>query len=135
MRPITACVVLGTLGLGLVGCGGVEERVTAARTTAVAFGVALRASDTVRACEALAPGTREELERDGPCPAVLAAVPGPEITVTGDPLVTDVYGGQARVVFAEYGVYLASFPDGWKVTAAGCTPRPGRPAQCAVQGN
>ncbi|MGW6390275.1 hypothetical protein ACWFR1_07155 [Streptomyces sp. NPDC055103] len=138
MRRITACVVLGTLGLGLVGCGvGAEERESAARTAAVAFTAAVRASDTGRACEALAPGTREEVETDGPCPTALATALGeaPADAPAGDPLVVDVYGQQARVVFEEYSVYRASFPDGWKVTAAGCTPRPGRPASCPVRGN
>ncbi|MEV6250368.1 hypothetical protein AB0M38_29835 [Streptomyces sp. NPDC051742] len=133
MRPITACLLMSTLCLGLAGCGSVEERASAARSAALGFGAALRASDEARACEALAPATREELEQDGPCPTALAALRLD--TVAGEPLSTDVYGEQARVVFARDSVFLASFPEGWKVTAAGCTPRPGRPARCEVKGD
>ncbi|MEU3693212.1 hypothetical protein [Streptomyces narbonensis] len=135
MRAATIRLLLGALCLGLAGCAGVGERTDAAREAAVGFEEALRASDTHSACEALAPGTREELERDEPCPAALAALDLGTVTDSARPVATDVYGDQARVVFAGDVVYLASFPDGWKVTAAGCTPRPGRPAHCEVQGS
>ncbi|MFF1510136.1 hypothetical protein [Streptomyces sp. NPDC058326] len=132
MRATTALLLMSALGLGLAGCGDVEQRQDAARSAAVDFGAALRGADAGRACEALAPGTREEVEEDGPCPTVLAGL-GPA-TAAGEPIATDVYGEQARVVFAHDSVFLASFPDGWKVTAAGCTPRPGHPARCEVKG-
>ncbi|MEU7075539.1 hypothetical protein AB0B30_36865 [Streptomyces narbonensis] len=135
MRATTIGLFLGALSVGLAGCGGVGERTAAAREAAVGFEAALSASDTHRACEALAPGTLEELESDQPCPAALAALDLGTVTDSGQPVATDVYGDQARVVFAGDVVYLASFPDGWKVTAAGCTPRPGRPARCEVQGS
>jgi hypothetical protein len=38
------------------------------------------------------------------------------------------------VVLERDTVFLSRFPTGWKVTAAGCVPRPGRPYQCAVKG-
>ncbi|MFB7512634.1 hypothetical protein [Streptomyces sp. NPDC056144] len=132
MRTITTGLLLGALCLGLTGCAGVGERTGAARRAAVAFEEALRASDALRACAALAPGTREELESDGPCPAALA---GLDLAAdAGSPLRTEVYGKQARVAFEDDLVFLASFPEGWKVTAAGCTPRPERPADCEVEG-
>ena len=31
-------------------------------------------------------------------------------------------------------VFLAHFPTGWKITAAGCRPRPQRPYQCEIKG-
>ncbi|MEU9297440.1 hypothetical protein [Streptomyces sp. NPDC048266] len=133
MRPATALLLSSALCLGLAGCGDIERRESAARSAAVGFGAALRASDPGRACRALAPGTREEVERDGPCPTVLAALD--PATAAGEPVTTEVYGAQARVVFAHDSVFLASFPDGWKVTAAGCTPRPGHPARCEVKGD
>ncbi|MER5310848.1 hypothetical protein ABT034_24000 [Streptomyces sp. NPDC002773] len=132
MRPAAALLLMSALPLGLAGCGDVEQRASAARSAALDFGAALRASDPERACAALAPGTREEVEQDGPCPTVLADL-DPATAAAGEPVATDVYGEQARVVFARDSVFLASFPDGWKVTAAGCTPRPGRPARCEVK--
>ncbi|MEV5886330.1 hypothetical protein AB0L74_27060 [Streptomyces sp. NPDC052020] len=46
----------------------------------------------------------------------------------------DVYGGQARVVLGHDTVFLARFPAGWKVTAAGCRPRADQPYQCEIKG-
>ncbi|MEU5216655.1 hypothetical protein AB0G79_10710 [Streptomyces sp. NPDC020807] len=133
MRAITTGLLLGALCLGLTGCAGVGERTGAARRAAVAFEQAVSASDARRACAALAPGTREELEGDGPCPVVLAGLDLP--ADAGAPLRAEVFGDQARVEFEDDLVFLASFPDGWKVTAAGCTPRPERPADCEVEGS
>jgi hypothetical protein len=31
-------------------------------------------------------------------------------------------------------VFLAAFPGGWRVVAAGCTPRGDRPYDCTLQG-
>ncbi|MEU1117626.1 hypothetical protein [Streptomyces sp. NPDC005879] len=46
----------------------------------------------------------------------------------------DVFGRQARAVTDRDTLFLSSFPGGWKVTAAGCTPRPEKPYQCLIKG-
>lgn len=46
----------------------------------------------------------------------------------------DVYGNQARAVLAADTLFLSRFPDGWKVTAAGCEERPDKPYQCEIKG-
>ncbi|MFF8279175.1 hypothetical protein ACF05T_24135 [Streptomyces lateritius] len=131
MRSMTACLLLGALCAGLSGCADVDDRAAAAEAAAVRFTAALAEPGTGRACDALAPATREELEQDGPCAEALASSGlGPD---AGRVVGADVYGSQARVVFERGSVFLTSFPDGWKVTAAGCIPRPGRPAQCEVK--
>ncbi|MBT2444327.1 hypothetical protein J7E93_30385 [Streptomyces sp. ISL-36] len=133
MRSITAFLVLGVLGASLAGCADVDDRAAAAETAAVRFTAALAEPGTGGACDALAPATREELEQEGPCPQALASLGlDPDV---GRVVGADVYGSQARVVFERDNVFLASFPEGWKVTAAGCTPRQGRPAQCEVKGD
>ncbi|MGA4845294.1 hypothetical protein ACOBQB_03065 [Streptomyces sp. G5(2025)] len=38
-----------------------------------------------------------------------------------------MYERQAHVVTDRDTLFLPSFPGGWKVTAAGCTPRPEKP--------
>jgi hypothetical protein len=45
-----------------------------------------------------------------------------------------VYGRQAQVVLDTDTLFLSVFPSGWKITAAGCVPRPGQPYQCKVKG-
>ncbi|WP_229848517.1 hypothetical protein [Streptomyces melanogenes] len=133
MRRITGWVLAGTLCLAASGCATVGERAGAAEAAARSFERALTASDGVRMCGVLAPATREELEAEAPCGQALAALrlppaPGPAERV-------DVYGAQARVVFARDSVFPTSFPDGWKVTAAGCIPRQGRPYHCELKGD
>jgi len=46
----------------------------------------------------------------------------------------DVYGQWARVVLSDDTVFLAAFPGGWRVVAAGCQSRGERPYDCTVQG-
>ena len=46
----------------------------------------------------------------------------------------DVHGRQARVTLTADTLFLALFSTGWKVTAAGCTPRPDQPYDCTVEG-
>ncbi len=84
-------------------------------------------------CEALAPGTRSELEdsQERPCLEVITDQDLPE---AGEPRSIDVYGRQARVVAEGDTLFLSQFGTGWKVVAAGCLPEPGQPYQCTVKG-
>ncbi|MEV7180696.1 hypothetical protein [Kitasatospora sp. NPDC093679] len=45
-----------------------------------------------------------------------------------------MFGQQARAVLEGDTVFLSAFPDGWKITAAGCEPRPEMPYRCDVKG-
>jgi hypothetical protein len=48
----------------------------------------------------------------------------------------DVFGHDAIVRFSGDTVFLARFPEGWRVTAAGCQPGPSdqKPYDCTVSG-
>jgi hypothetical protein len=46
-----------------------------------------------------------------------------------------VYGQWAQVRLSEDTVFLGAFPGGWRVVAAGCTPRDNRPYDCTLQGS
>jgi hypothetical protein len=92
--------------------------------------------DPARACDLLAPGTRDEVEKsaDKECSEALgdAELPDPS------PLQSvDVYGKDAIVHFANDTIFLARYPDGWRVTAAGCRPGPNdeKPYDCDVKGD
>jgi len=119
--------------LALAGCAPAGDRARAAAATAVRFLRAVGDGDGAAACAMLAPGTAEELERSGerPCAeAILAAgLPGPG--AAGE---TSVYGQWAQVRLTGDTVFLATFPGGWRVVAAGCTPRGDRPYDCTVAG-
>jgi hypothetical protein len=47
---------------------------------------------------------------------------------------SEVYGQRAQVRLSGDTVFLAVFPDGWRVVAAGCTARGEKPYDCVLQG-
>ncbi|MER6562938.1 hypothetical protein ABT300_35445 [Streptomyces sp. NPDC001027] len=115
------------------GCGAVAERQDDVRDAAARFQSALHDGAYDRACALLAPETEQELEQSAAlaCPKAL----GQESLPAGGAVRhTDVYGNQARAVLASDTLFLSRFTGGWKIVAAGCEPRPGRPYQCTVKG-
>ena len=64
-----------------------------------------------------------------PAPAQLATLPDP-----GAVQRVEVWGDTAQVHLAGDTVFLLRFPDGWRVSAAGCTPRGDAPYRCEVRG-
>jgi hypothetical protein len=129
-----AAMLLSLSGLVLAGCGSVDERGGAAASVAVRMLGAVDGGDGAGACAVLAPDTVSELEESAgkPCAEAILEedLPAPD-TVTG----FDVYGQWAQVRLGEDTVFLAVFPDGWRVVAAGCTPREERPYDCRLQGS
>ncbi|MEV8100298.1 hypothetical protein [Kitasatospora sp. NPDC085879] len=117
----------------LTGCGQVSRREDAAAAVAAGFEDAAGRSDAAAVCGTLAPGTREELEdqEKADCEQALAQV---DLPAGGPVRRVDVFGQQARVVLEGDTLLLSVFPDGWKVTAAGCEPRDQRPYQCEIKG-
>lgn len=116
------------------GCGAAAgERGDAASAAATRFTGALQRADGTQACALLAPRTLDELEKSEQTPCDQAVVE--ERLPAGHTVrKVDVYGDQARVVLTDDTLFLAHFPSGWKVTAAGCTPRPEQPYDCTVKG-
>jgi hypothetical protein len=123
-----ALVVLLLLG-GCAGQGSGEAE--NAENTAIEFSMAIDSSTAV-ACGLLAPQTLEDLEDvEGACagslPDELESAGGPAESV-------EVYGKDAIVRLATDTIFLARFPRGWRVTAAGCTrQQAGRPYDCKVK--
>src|SRR5688572_26338591 len=129
-RFAAACVLVLAVG----GCATVDDRGRAAAEAATSMFNALAGDDGAGACGALAPETRSEVEQshdDEPCAQAILdedlPEPGP---LTG----TDVYGQWAQVRFSGDTVFLAVFPDGWRVVAAGCQARPDPPYDCRIHG-
>ncbi|MFF8605674.1 hypothetical protein ACF06X_07020 [Streptomyces sp. NPDC015346] len=126
-------VVLAAVG----GCGTLPERRDEVTAEVTRFEQAVAAGEHGRLCAALAPATREELEQSAKSrceQAVGQAIEERELEAAGAVRGVDVYGDQARVVLERDTVFLAHFPAGWKVTAAGCLPRPQRPYACEIKG-
>ncbi|WP_231135141.1 hypothetical protein [Motilibacter deserti] len=129
MRRTTPAVIL--LGLACAGCAG--SRGDAAETAATRFAQALQSQDGESACAALAPATLEELEQDEQQECA-EAITAQELNDAGTAVGVDVFDGQARVRLEHDTYFLSRFDDGWRVVAAGCTPREGLPYDCTVKG-
>ncbi|MDQ0847108.1 hypothetical protein [Streptomyces sp. V1I6] len=114
-------------------CGSLDERRDDVTAEVTGFEQALGADQFARVCAALAPETLEELEQSAKSRCE-QAIGEADLTEAGVVRRVDVYGDQARVVLEKDTVFLSHFPTGWKVTAAGCTPREGRPYQCELKG-
>lgn len=120
--------------LALAGCAGqgsVEDRPAADAAEHFARDVG---SDPPAACGLLAPQTRVKLEDEhGPC---VQALPGSKVPHdAGSVREVKVYGKDAVAHLERDTVFLARFDDGWRVTAAGCTPNGDRPYDCDVEGS
>jgi len=125
------------LAVVLTGCSSPQDRPV--QDVARSFAGAIRVGDGTRACEMLAPASKEELEQSTQqaCPdAILEeALPARGPSLVGD---TQVFGTAGRVRLGGETLFVARFRSGWKVMAAGCTsPRPGRdvPYECLVKGS
>lgn len=125
-------LLAGTAVAVLAGCGSVGHRSADAAGAARGFYGALARGDGDTACALLAPGTREEVMRNGPCPQALrdAGVPAE----AGRVRKVEVYGDQAQVVSEGDTAFLTLVAGRWRIVAAGCTPRGERPYRCVVDG-
>ena len=131
IRRALALVAVVAAGVAPSGCGSVSGREEAATAAAQRFLDAVTDGDGVAACAVLAPKTVEELEKSGSCSE---AVLDEDLPEPGPVETADVYGQWARVVMPDDTVFLAVFPDGWRVVAAGCRPAGEGPYDCVLQG-
>lgn len=133
-RRAAAVLCAGVAGALLTACGATSGRVEGARDAGRAFQRAVAAGDYTTACDLLAPRTRQQLEEDEKqrCGQALAGQELPKAPPGGGP---QVYGRQASLDAGGQKLFLSQFRGGWKVVAAGCTPRGGdKPYRCVVKG-
>ncbi len=127
-------MLLSSTVLILAGCGSVGARGDAAASVATRMLSAVDGQDGAGACAVLAPDTVAELEESAgkPCAEAILDEDLPAAgTVTG----SAVYGQWAQVRLTSDTVFLAAFPGGWRIVAAGCAPRQERPYDCALRGS
>jgi hypothetical protein len=117
--------------LGATACSQVQAEDAAA--AADRFFSAYGSGDGATACAELAPKTRRALESSAGKPCRTAVLE--ERLHAGDATGSvQVFGTQARVGRGDQTTFLSRFPDGWKVTATECTPRPPKPYECVISG-
>ena len=115
----------------LTGCGAGSP--AGPRDAALAFRVAWQQGDGLAACRLLAPDTAAEVVSSSgrPCPQGILDQDAP---AAGAVQATHVWGGSAQVRLRGDTVFLSRFDDGWRVLAAGCVPRAGKPYDCELAG-
>ena len=130
MRRMIFVFPLLLTGFLAAGCGSVGDREQAASDTAVRMLGAVAAGDGAGACGMLAPDTAAEVSESDCASAILDE----DLPEPGSVVGADVYGQWARVRLTGDTVFLAVFPGGWRVVAAGCTARGDKPYDCGVKG-
>ena len=122
-------LALGALGIAAsTGCAAAGESTVAGVAGQFAGDVARH--DGSAACAMLTDDARRDTETFGrDCPSQLATLPDP-----GAVQQVEVWGDTAQVRLAGDTLFLLQFPDGWRVSAAACTPQGDAPYQCEVQG-
>jgi uncharacterized protein YceK len=122
--------VVGALALVLLaGCSDVAAQ------DATAAARAFVQAAPPEACGLLAPQTARSIAKSAgnECAPALAALDLPTATAVRQ---VEIAGESAQVQLEDQVVFLAHFPDGWRVTAAGCVrddPDPAVPYECEVE--
>lgn len=120
--------------LAAAGCASVGDRGTAAASVATRMLSAVAGQDGDTACALLAPDTAAEVVQSAEQPCATAIL-DEHLPSPGTVVRTEVYGQWAQVRLTADTVFLGVFPGGWRVVAAGCTPRGSdRPYDCVLQG-
>jgi len=116
--------------LVLAGCSSTSQ--ADVQSVVSRFYDAYGGGDGSAACALLAPATREAVVSAAgkPCSAGLLDEEPPG---TAQPATVSVYGDQAQARMNGDTVFVARFPDGWRVVAVGCTRIAGKPYQCEVE--
>lgn len=131
VRALISLVI--ACAISVVACGSLSGDSAAAGNVARAFYSAVQNGHGTQACHLLAFNVAHQLKQSSGKPCAQAVThaglnnPG-HVTRVGS------YGHSAWAVFEKDTVFLSVFPGGWRVTAAGCTPRGDRPYDCLVKG-
>jgi hypothetical protein len=130
---IARAALLAAAVLALAGCTPAGDRAGAADRAALRLFTVLKAGDGAAACAMLAPDTAADVAQSGGKPCAQAVL-DEDLPAPGTVSRTSVYGQRAQVRLTGDTVFLAIFPGGWRVVAAGCHPAgEDRPYDCTVQ--
>lgn len=109
----------------VAGCGAADAPDAEAAARRFVTAAERGAADEV--CALLAPRARDAVGPQG-CGPVLAAFPHAPIESAA------AWGDEAQARSAADTLFLHDFPDGWRVTGAGCHPRNDQVYDCSVGG-
>ena len=128
VRRATWLIAMATTA---VACGSSSE--DAASETARAFEAALAHGEADQACSLLSDRAVSDLEQSSGrrCPDSILRESPPD---AGEARDVSVHGSAAQVVFDGDTVFLSRFDDGWRVTAAACSPTPSGLYDCVISG-
>ncbi|MUN41622.1 hypothetical protein [Actinomadura litoris] len=127
VRRVLAVAVIAVMVCGACDRTGDNRDLRQAVQTFVS---AVQRHDGPGVCGALAPDAAESLESGGKqCAAQVTGLDLGSGAITG----VQVWGERAQAHLSDDTVFLARFPGGWKVTAAGCEPQPKGPYDCEVE--
>jgi hypothetical protein len=131
-RP-TSAVAIACLLLG-AGCGTADREADVAAVVD-RFHAALEERDGAAACARLNTQTAAALERQEKRPCE-EAILGLELPARARASAAEVYVTSGYAELGEAGVaFLDEGPEGWRISAAGCTSRTGdRPYECELEG-
>jgi hypothetical protein len=125
---VAACVLLA---LALAGCSSNHER--AVSLVAEQLHAAIDNEDGAEACDLLSDAVQEELQ-DAEGTSCEVAILESGISTTGRIESVEVFGTAGQVRYHDDVVFLADFPDGWKIIGAACEKQAAEPYECKVQG-
>jgi hypothetical protein len=129
MRARAAAIAL--LAVALSGCGTASSE-RDARRSVQRFFAAFSSRDGAAACDELSDETVSEVEKSEkkPCAQGILSEDVFPARVVG--VHVYMHSAQAELGGGE-AVFLDLTPQGWKVSAAGCKPQPGKPYQCELE--
>jgi hypothetical protein len=127
VRTATTTVALV---LALAGCGAPPT--SGAARVAGMFYRALSDDHGRLACRQLSPETLHDVVQTAgaPCRTAILRENVPE---QGRVLDVERFGNEAQVRGSGDTAFLSEFPEGWKIIAVGCSPRPPLPYDCEVK--
>jgi hypothetical protein len=126
----SALIALAVLAVSMSGCRSpqADEISTVARS----WFQHVQEHDGAALCRLLAGNAAEALQSSSgePCQQSVLGLDLPTATVRS----VEVWGERAEVRASRDTLFLTRLASGWKVSAAGCTPRADRPYDCTIEG-
>ena len=125
-------LLVGAGVLALTAACGVAPGTDAVTRAADDWLAAARAKDATTLCRLLTPAAAESaVTGDQTCPQAVGDLRLPGAGPVGQ---VEVWSDRAQVKAGADTLFLTKIDGDWRVSAAGCTARPGRPYDCEVSG-